>query len=203
MQSHLPIKLAGLASAVALYVVMTSASSLGQTYPGVKCIVNGNSQCKVRHAAKWHDGQVYFATRSAADDFRSRHDAASSQKRIKPLKPSLILKANHQLVLTGQYSQRRCPISGKSISDQFQIRVAGLKIYLHDSISKSRLQAVDSTLGRAKLVFADSTFTNAFSKTLRQTNKKPTPVQTTVPGANRPVSIADANETTAELRTKK
>lgn len=200
MQSHRPIKLAGLAFAMAFCTVMVSTPTNGQTYPGVKCPVNGRLQCQVRHAVKWREGQVYFSSRAAVDDFRSRNSPADVHKY---LKPALILKANHQLVLTGQYTQRRCPITGNFTSDEFQIRIAGVKIYLHDAIAKKRLQEIESTLGRAKLVFADSTFAKTFSKTISR-NKKEQPLrQPTVPGTNRPVSIADATDTSAKPAAKR
>lgn len=196
MQTHTPTKITCFAFTAVACLVAVPTSASAQIYPGVKCVVDGEKQCKVRHAAKWHQGEIFFSSRSAKESFVAK---AASPRQNKHQCASLILKANHQLALTGQYAQHQCPITGKRYSKTFQLPVAGLKIYLHDSTSKAQLRSIDSTLEKAKVVFAASEFTKTFSPA----RKKTAATTQFAPGANRPVSIANSKRPPAVIDTKK
>ena len=77
---------------------------------------------------------------------------------------SLLLKANHQLALTGQVKQQQCPLTGKSIDQEHQLLVAGVKVCFHDAAARNEIESLESTWQRAEQVFATRMFAKSFSK---------------------------------------
>jgi len=131
-----------------------------QQYPGVKCIVDGNLQCKVQHSIKFGQGDVFFGNQANADLFQA--NVLDKLKLGQQPKQALVLKANHQLALTNQVKQQHCPITGKSIEEKQQLMIAGVKVFFHDSASKEKMQAAESTWHRAHQVFATAAFAKNF-----------------------------------------
>ena len=77
---------------------------------------------------------------------------------------SLLLKANHQLALTGQVKQQQCPLTGKSIDQEHQLLIAGVKVCFHDAAARNIIESLESTRQRAEKVFASRMFAKSFSK---------------------------------------
>ena len=69
---------------------------------GVKCVVIPKA-AKISKSADYRDGKVYFCCGNCAEKF------AANQKRY-------AIKANHQLVASGQYEQIGCPMSGGKLN---------------------------------------------------------------------------------------
>ena len=86
-----------------------------------------------------------------------------------------MLKANHQLALTKQVQQKRCPISGESIQKEHELAIAGVRIFFRDSAAKKEMQAAKSTWHRAQQVFASDAFAKNFVKA-KQAPKEPVAV---------------------------
>ena len=141
-------------------LLIAAAPVSAQQYPGVKCIVNGNSQCSVRHSVKFGQGNVFFGSQAAVAHFQNR--VLDKLELSQQPEQSLMLKANHQLAVTKQVKQKRCPITGKSIEkDQFLV-IAGVKVFFHDSEAKTKMKAAESTWHRAQKVFASDAFAKNF-----------------------------------------
>lgn len=141
-------------------LLLTATPVSAQQYPGVKCIVDGNLQCKARHSVKFGQGEVFFGSQVNADRFQT--NVVNKLKLGQQPEPALVLKANHQLALTNQVKQQRCPVTGKSIEEQQQLVIAGVKVFFHDLASKEKMQAAESTWHRAQQVFATDAFAKSF-----------------------------------------
>ena len=151
------------------------APAVAQQYPGVKCIIDGNQQCRIEHSVEfnWDQnsvdqkclGKIFFSSQHAANQFQAR--VVKKLKLDQQPDSSLLLKANHQLVLTGQVKQQRCPLTGKSIDQEHQLLIAGVSVYFHDAVAKNKIESLESTWRRAKQVFTAPVFAKSFSKRVK------------------------------------
>ena len=149
-----------------------SADVVAQQYPGVKCVIDGNQQCRIKYSVEfnWDQksagkkclGKIFFSSQHAADQFQTR--VVDKLKLDQQPDSSLLLRANHQLILTGQVKQRRCPLTGKLIDQEHQLLIAGVKVCFYDAAAKNKLESLESTWHRAERVFAWQVFAKSFSK---------------------------------------
>ncbi|MEM9827258.1 MAG: hypothetical protein AAF958_11745 [Planctomycetota bacterium] len=72
----------------------------------VRCIVEAKRSVQAKFHLRFRDGWVYFSSDSALQRYKAK------KKKYSP-------EANHQLVATGQYRQRACPLSGEAIEKDF------------------------------------------------------------------------------------
>ena len=148
------------------------APAVAQQYPGVKCIIDGNQQCRIEHSVEfnWDQksvdkkclGKIFFSSQHAANQFQAR--VVKKLKLDQQPDSSLLLKANHQLALTGQVKQQQCPLTGKSIDQEHQLLIAGVKVCFHDAAARNIIESLESTRQRAEKVFASRMFAKSFSK---------------------------------------
>ena len=148
------------------------APSVAQQYPGVKCIIDGNQQCRIEHSVEfnWDQnsvdqkclGKIFFSSQYAANQFQAR--VVKKLKLDQQPASSLLLKANHQLALTSQVKQQKCPVTGKSIDQEHQLLIAGVKVCFHDAAARNKVESLESTWQRAEQVFATRMFAKSFSK---------------------------------------
>ena len=148
------------------------AAAVAQQYPGVKCIIDGNQQCRIEHSVEfnWDQnsvdqkclGKIFFSSQHAANQFQAR--VVKKLKLDQQPASSLLLKANHQLALTSQVKQQKCPVTGKSIDQEHQLLVAGVKVCFHDAAARNEIESLESTWQRAEQVFASRMFAKSFSK---------------------------------------
>ena len=168
-------------------LLITTASVSAQQYPGVKCVVDGNLQCKVQHSVEFGQGDVFFGSQAGVEHFQT--NVIEKIKLGQQPEQTLVLKANHQLALTNQVQQQRCPVTGKSIEDEQQLVIAGVRVFFHDSAAKEEMQTAESTWHRAQQVFASEAFTKNFVA------RKKTPPQESVAvaaGASK-LPVTDSN----------
>ena len=148
------------------------AAAVAQQYPGVKCIIDGNQQCRIEHSVEfnWDQnsvdqkclGKIFFSSQHAANQFQAR--VVKKLKLDQQPASSLLLKANHQLALTSQVKQQKCPVTGKSIDQEHQLLIAGVKVCFHDAAARNKVESLESTWQRAERVFASQVFAKSFSK---------------------------------------
>lgn len=130
---------------------------------GIKCIVSGVKNADADYGVKFKDGTVFFSNQQAANLFR----AVTSKKRVRssliePHVNRLIVKANHQLALTQQYTQTCCPITGESIDRKVQVRLGGVDVAFSDQFAAGAFGDQAALIRRAPLVFGESNFDQAF-----------------------------------------
>ena len=84
---------------------------------GIKCVVSGKP-ATTKYSSNYLKGKIYLDSRSSQLKFESE------QKKYQ-------FKANHQLVITGQYQQYQCPVSQKPLPPKTRNETAimGVKVW--------------------------------------------------------------------------
>jgi len=112
-----------------------------------KCLISGDNIDK-NEFVDYKDGKVYFCCEMCKADFKAeKSDKFSS-------------KANYQLVSTGQYAQKSCPMTGKEIDKTKTISIGEFNVAFCCNGCKSKTEAKKDKLG---FIFANTVFEKAFS----------------------------------------
>ncbi|MEM9413478.1 MAG: hypothetical protein AAGA30_20390 [Planctomycetota bacterium] len=84
---------------------------------GIKCVVSGKSAAR-KHESNYKGGKIFF-------------DSRSSQQKYKFDALKYVARANHQLVVTGQYVQLKCPATNKHIAGRktYEKSIFGVKVH--------------------------------------------------------------------------
>ncbi len=111
------------------------------------CPVSGEAAKKDK-TLKYREGEVYFCCENCPKAFEK--DTAKYAE-----------KANHQLVLTGQYKQIKCPLTGGKLNPEAKSEIDHLTVNFCCNMCKGK---VDDAKGEEqyKLVFADKAFDKGF-----------------------------------------
>jgi uncharacterized C2H2 Zn-finger protein len=117
--------------------------------PELKCPVSGHPASK-EHAVKYKDGEVYLCCDKCPAAFK-----ADTKK--------YAVKANEQLVSSGQYKQVKCPLSGEDINPAASAKVAGINVAFCCDNCKGKVAKLKGK-ARADMVFSDAAFAKAFEK---------------------------------------
>lgn len=129
----------------------TTLTAVAQEIAGVKCVVDGDrnaqEQFKVDHAG----GEVYFCCQGCAASF------VADRERF-------LTRANHQLVVTQQYSQSSCPIAGKAFDLQQMVKIGGVEVAFCCPQCKLKIESATDLQAKAELVFAAQPFKRSFVK---------------------------------------
>lgn len=119
---------------------------------GVKCLIMGEAaNADAEHSAPWRDGRVYFCCNDCVTEFQKDSAPWSTM-------------ANHQLVLTGQYEQKLCPVSGHEVASGCTLAIAGVEIGFCCDNCKAKVAAAATTEEQAAMVFANDVFEKCFAK---------------------------------------
>ena len=112
-----------------------------------KCPVSGEAAVKAQFSA-YKEKEVYFC----CDKCKAKFDAEPTKFEV---------KANHQLVQTKQFKQKKCPISGADFVKEQSAKVANVNVRFCCEKCKG---AVDVAEGDKKLemIFAEAAFKKAF-----------------------------------------
>ena len=124
----------------------------------VKCIVAPNKAVNASKTAEYKDGKVYFCCGGCLGKFKG------NEKKF-------ALKANHQLVSTKQYEQKKCPISGGDLNPETAVKVAGTKVAFCCKNCKGKVESAKSDEAKMKIVFNDKSFAKAFKKVEKKKSK--------------------------------
>ncbi|MEM7454187.1 MAG: hypothetical protein AAF456_07505 [Planctomycetota bacterium] len=137
--------------AVSLLFVPAIPGDAVHELSGIKCVVDGEQNANQLWTAPWREGEVYLSSHHCIDKFV--RDSSAFE-----------MKANHQLVLTGQYTQEACPCCGDEIdiNDDVVLPVAGLQIHFASSQCRDRIANRESVNGRVEAIYADRPFETAF-----------------------------------------
>ena len=141
-----------LVSALAIILVLGFVSTACAADDAV-CPVSGKKAKKV--STEYHGGAVYFCCKNCLKAFEADSNKFS-------------VKANEQLIKTGQASQEKCPISGGKMKQGTALDVDGIPVAF---CCKNCRKKVDQASGDAKLalVFGDDAFKKGFAVT-KQSN---------------------------------
>ena len=118
---------------------------------GVKCMMMPKKDVKPDQFAKYRDGKVFFCCKGCKGKFQKHTDDYATQ-------------ANQQLVATGQYVQKGCPISGGSVDDEQVVEVNGIKVKVCCEKCAAKIKGADDDAARAEMVFGNAAFEKGFEK---------------------------------------
>lgn len=117
----------------------------------VKCMMMPKKGVKADVAVDYRDAKVFFCCKGCASKFSKKPEEYA-------------VKANQQLVATGQYVQKACPFSGGPVSDDQVVEVGAAKVKFCCGNCMKKFQGADSDEARAQMVFSNDAFDKAFEK---------------------------------------
>lgn len=113
-----------------------------------KCIVAGKPDAKQDKFAEYKGGKVYFC----CDNCKAKYTADPAKFEV---------AANHQLVVTGQYKQAKCPLSGGPVDETKTVEVGGVKVAFCCEKCEGKVAESDAA-AQKELVFSTKAFDKAF-----------------------------------------
>jgi YHS domain-containing protein len=116
---------------------------------GVKCIVTGKAAARADHGVEYKQGKVYLCCANCVAAYTKAPEKYA-------------VKANHQLVLTGQYEQKSCPISGGKIDPDITADVGGVKVAFCCQECKRKVESAEGIEEKVKLIFDEEHFAQGF-----------------------------------------
>ena len=122
-----------------------------QDLTGIKCLVMGERGANAKNTVDYMDGKVYLCCPRCKAKFSGNVKEYST-------------KANHQLVVTGQYVQTSCPSGHKIDSQQHKLNVAGVELHFCNEAEMKKVSEAASVEEKVNLVFANSAFNKTFGK---------------------------------------
>lgn len=139
-------------STIVCAIVLSNPSDVtAQDLSGIKCVVKGDKSASPDASVKYRDGRVHVCCEACVNKFESDPAAFAT-------------KSNHQLVLTGQYRQVKCPISGSRVDSHFATNVGGTKIAFCCPSCLKKVNDAPQMADRAEMVFGNEAFEKAFVK---------------------------------------
>jgi len=114
---------------------------------GAKCPVSGKA-AKEASSVAYRDAKVYFCCDNCPDSFKKD-------------KAKFATKSNHQLVVTGQAKQIKCPIKEKDVNKDTIIEIQGAKAGFCCNGCKGTVEKAKDD-EKLELVFADKAFDKGF-----------------------------------------
>ena len=121
---------------------------------GVKCVVAPRAAAADK-SAEYKEGKVYFCCGNCAAKF-----AEAPEK--------FTVNANQQLVATGQYKQKTCPLSGGPLNPETEIKVGDAKVAFCCNNCKGKVAEAEPKQ-QLELVFSDKAFEKAgFAKVKKE-----------------------------------
>lgn len=134
-------------SALVLATSLVAADKEKDKLADVKCPVSGKA-VQADKTADYRDAKVYFCCPNCPKAF-----AKNTAK--------FAIKANHQLVQTGQFKQVKCPLAGRDLNEKQTVKVNGVKVAFCCGNCKGKVAKAEGDK-QLELVFADKPFEKGF-----------------------------------------
>ena len=132
-------------------MMMTSGNDDEVNLKGVKCIMMGKVNAKAQNAVDFMDGKVYLCCKRCVAAF-TKNKAKHGDK------------ARHQMVLTGQYTQKGCPFSGGPVDSEQMTKVGGVEVGFCCGNCKGKVEKAEELTDKVKMVFTEAAFKKGFEK---------------------------------------
>ncbi|MGV3486739.1 MAG: hypothetical protein ACO1RT_20155 [Planctomycetaceae bacterium] len=137
----------GMVSALAVALIAGVTVWAGEPkLEGVKCVVAPRA-AKADKSLAYKDGKVFFCCDNCPKKF-----AAAPEK--------FATKANMQLVATGQYEQKACPITGNKLNPETKTKVGEAEVAFCCVNCKGKVEAAEGDK-KLDMVFSDKAFEKA------------------------------------------
>lgn len=148
----------GLAVAASGMLALTAARAADEKEKEVeiKCPVSGKKADKA-NALAYKEGEVYFCCMNCPKAFEKETAKYAT-------------KANHQLVLTGQYEETKCPLTGRPLNPEQAVTINDVEVHFCCANCKGKVAKAEED-EQLNLVFADKAFDKAFQKKEKEEKK--------------------------------
>lgn len=143
-------------------VLVASSVANAQDLTGVKCILNGKKSAKASAYVDYQGGKVYFCCGNCVKAFKADMKLKDKAKHT--------TKANHQLVVTGQFTQKGCPISGGAVDASKVTEIGGAKVAFCCGNCLGKVNSAQGLEAKAGLVFSKTAFAKGFEKKKAEVN---------------------------------
>ena len=130
-----------------LFVTSTGAEDKKDPLEGLKCPVSGKD-INPEAAVDYRGGKVYMCCPGCPKAF-----AKNTEK--------FAAKANHQLVASGQFTQKACPLTGKPAKDDKIVEAGGVSVAVCCPGCLGKGKKADDAVA---LFFSDKAFEKGFEK---------------------------------------
>ena len=136
-------------SLILAFLVMATGQAIGQELTDVKCVISGKP-ATADAMAEYRGGKVYMCCDKCVAAFREKAK-------------DFAVKANHQLLLTGQFVQKACPVSGQPVAKDIKLTVGAVEVAFADADSLKKVEGLGTVEEKVALIFADQAFEKAFA----------------------------------------
>ncbi len=117
---------------------------------GVTCPISGR-QVNAEQVSTYMDSSVYFCCGGCKSKFEENNE-------------KFVVKSNHQLVATGQFTQTACPFSGGDMNEAKTVEVGGVDVAMCCGNCVKKVNNADSVDAKAELLFSAKAFETGFEK---------------------------------------
>lgn len=148
-------RLLGLA-VLAAFVAGLAVNAADEKKFSAKCVVAGKPDAKEDKNTAYKGGKVYFCCDNCKAKFEKDPAAYA-------------VKANAQLVTTGQFKQVKCPLTGKDVAEGKTLEVSGVKVGFCCDGCKGKVDKAEGD-EKANLVFSDDAFKKGFEIATKKLN---------------------------------
>jgi YHS domain-containing protein len=132
---------------IAALSMATAVSAAGPTLDEAKCPVSGKPVVE-ESGTPYKGGILYFCCENCPEAFKGN-----------PSKYAV--KANQQLVVTGQAVEVKCPLTGRNLNPATAVDVGGAKVAFCCKNCKAKFESA-GPVAQANLVFNDDAFDKGF-----------------------------------------
>jgi YHS domain-containing protein len=133
-----------------LLVVNNAPQSDEVNLEGVKCVVAGGNDVNKDSWVEYRGAKVYFCCDECKAAFTKDPSAYAPA-------------ANYQLVRTGQFVQKACPLMNKPFKDDISFTVADVDVHFCCKSCQKRTEKAETPEAQIDLIFADKPFEQGFA----------------------------------------
>jgi YHS domain-containing protein len=130
-------------------LLFAPAFASGQDLTNIKCPINPKAAVKAETAVDYAGGKVWFCCKNCAGKFTAKPE-------------DFAVMANHQLVATGQYTQKACPITGRPAGEGIASDVGGVSVGLCCKNCKGKVDGAEALADKAAIAFSAEAFAKGF-----------------------------------------
>ncbi|QDU80189.1 hypothetical protein Pla110_19130 [Polystyrenella longa] len=158
----------------------------------IKCPVEREEVDRELHT-DYRGGVVFFSNAESLEMFKKETDQNSAP-------------ANYQIFLTGQATQKRCPLSNNDFDEEYSMNVGyGKEVYFHSQSDLSRLEKTEASYKLLKM-FGNTPFERAFEVAIPEppSAESPSPEtisSATVAGNEEPQSVSNPQNKTTSTKS--
>ncbi len=134
-----------------LALMMLPGVLSAQDLEGVKCPINPKADAKADSSVEYMNGTVYFCCNNCLAKFKEDPEKYAAA-------------ANFQLVTTGQYQQKACPISGAALAEDQSTKVGETEVGFCCGNCKAKVEGAEDMAAQVSMVFGKEAFEKGFQQ---------------------------------------